>query len=279
MRWTTVLSFAAPLVALVIAGGPATPDELSRVRRHLRGAEAVLAKRDLSRLSPDQRANRQVVVELLRQYRRAGEFPRNEDFPDRRVPYFRDRHGNLCAMAFLLEQTGFGSIVEHVARTRNNGYVPELADEPGLAGWLDRFGIGLAEAARIQPEYGGSHEPGKLTTAYAMASVIGIGLSATGSGLNLTGPRSQQRAAWLAAGAGFVTAMLGVSKVDNGGEVQKVAIVNVVVGGLSALIGVSGLVDRGHQEAADHTGNKGPLTIGMTVGPGGAPGLAVRLRF
>ena len=284
MAWHQCLRAGTFLVALATVGGPAAPEEVSRVQRQLRGAETVLAGRDLSGLSPAQRANRQTAIRLLAGYRRAGRFPQNEHFRDQRMPYFRDRHGNLCAMAFLLEQTGSGPIVEHVARTRNNDFVPELADEPGLAEWLDRFGITLVEAARIQPGYGfppegGFTDPERLTTGYAVASLLGIGLSATGATLNLTAPRSRHRAAWLAAGAGFVTAMLGAGKLKNGGDVRKVAVADVVVGGIATLIGLNGLFDRGVDSKIEPHARGRLLDLGITVGPGGAPGIVARLRF
>ena len=273
-----------PLIAVVFLGGPSALSEVSRVRRHLIGAETVLARRDESQLSASQRANRRRVKGLLAEYRRAGQFPMNEDFAGRLVPYFRDRRGTLCAMAFLLERTGYAHIVDHVAATRNNAYVRELADEPGLAEWLDRFGLTVAEAARIQPAYWGPPwepyvDPNKITSGYAVASVVGIGLSATATALNLAGPRSRQRLAWLGAGAGLVTAMLGVGKVDNEAPVQRLGIANLVVGGIAAVVGIHGLVDRSQPGAGDGRELRRAFDVGVTVGPGGAPGLRATIRF
>lgn len=273
-----------PLVAVVFLGGSPAPSEVSRIRRHLAGAETVLARRDESTLSASQLANRHRVKELLAEYRRAGRFPINEDFAERRVPYFRDRRGTLCAMAFLLERTGYAEIVNRVAATRNNAYVRELAGEPGLAEWLDRFGLTVAEAARIQPAYGGPPwepyvDPSKITPGYAVASAVGLGLSVTATALNLAGPRSRQRLAWLGAGAGLVTAMLGAGKVDNGGSVRGLGITNVVIGGIAALVGIQGLVDRSQTNADDGRQIRNQLDVGVMVGPGGAPGLQATLRF
>ena len=273
-----------PLLVVVFLGGPSAPGEVSRVRHHLVGAETVLARRDESKLSVSQLANRRRLKGLLADYRRAGQFPTNEDFADRRVPYFRDRRGTLCAMAFLLERTGYAQIVDRVAATRNNAYVRELADEPGLAEWLDRFGLTVAEAARIQPAYGGPPwEPygdsNKLTSGYAVASVVGIGLSATATALNLAGPRSRQRLAWLGAGAGIVTAILGAGKVDNEGAVRRLGISNLVIGGIATLVGIHGLIDRTQHGADDGGVRRRAVDVGITVGPGGAPGLRATVRF
>src|SRR6266705_6614732 len=81
-------------------------------------------------------------------------FPQNTDFPGQRVPYFIDRYGTRCAMAYLIEQSGEGDLVTRVAATHNNARIPELRTDPDLGAWLWRNGITLEEAARIQPAYG-----------------------------------------------------------------------------------------------------------------------------
>src|SRR5262245_11721912 len=134
-----------------------SPDaaEATRLRAHFAQVERELLARDVSVLTPKQREARAELILRLREYAAAGNFPRNEFHPRERVPYFRDAHGNLCAMAFLIAVSGRGDIVDHIARTRNYAYVVDLADEPGLAGWLEDNGITLQEAARIQPSYDG----------------------------------------------------------------------------------------------------------------------------
>lgn len=281
--WRRVMAtrLIVPALALILLGGPGPVSETARVRLHLQGAETILGTRELDALTPDQRANRGEALTLLDGYRRAGRFPRNEDFPERMLPYFRDRHGTLCAMAYLLERTGYGHIVDHVARTRNNAYVPELVDEPGLADWLDRYGISVEEAARIQPQYGPPghvDESNRLTAGYAVASGAGIGLAVTGAVLNLTAARGERRAAWLAAGAGLLTTVLGATNLEHRGDGRSVAVANLVIGGVATLVGIRGLF----MPAADATtvaDRARPLDVGLTVGPGGQPGLGARLRF
>ena len=278
MQPRSVGLFLVPMVGLVFLGEPAGPTETARIQRHLRGAEVILAGRDLAALSAAQLANRAAVTALLREYRQAGRFPSNEDFADRRVPYFRDRHGNLCAMAFLLEKTGYRPIVDRISRTRNNAYIAQLIDEPGLAEWLDRFGITPAEAARIQPTYS-SPQSKQISTGYAIASAVGLGLSTTGAAMSLTGSRSDRRAASLAAGAGFVTAMLGAGKLNNDGDVRTLGVVNVVVGGIAALIGVNGLVGRRDELPTGRQPEGRRYDVGFTVGPRGEPGFVATIRF
>lgn len=164
--------------------------ERQRIRDHLRGAERILRAADVSHLSDAQHERRARVIELLREYRRAGAFPHNHDFPGERMPYFVDRHGTLCAMAYVIAQTGGAELVRRVARTANNARVPELADDPEFAAWLDRHGMTVAEAARVQPMYGccrippASEDP---DAGYAMASVGHAALGGAAVALQLTG--------------------------------------------------------------------------------------------
>ncbi|MBI3723953.1 hypothetical protein HY251_08385, partial [bacterium] len=126
--------------------------QVARIRAHLEGAEALLRRRDLSALSPNQRAARERHVEALRAYRERGVFPHNHDFEGRR-PAFVDDHGTLCAMAHLIATSGRLDLVRRVAATRNNAYVRELAGDPELVAWLEAAGLTADEAARIQPDY------------------------------------------------------------------------------------------------------------------------------
>ncbi len=126
--------------------------EVARVRAHLAGAEAEMVSRDVSHLSEAQRLSRALLLEELAAYREDGVFPKNPDFTEM-TPYFIDADGVRCAMAHLLEVGGQAELVAKIARERNNAYVEELADEPGLLEWLDAAGITVAEAARIQPTY------------------------------------------------------------------------------------------------------------------------------
>jgi hypothetical protein len=64
-----------------------------------------------------------------------------------------DAAGTRCAIAHLIEAAGEGALVAEIARTRNNAWVREPADDPRVVAWLDANGLTLEEAARIQPSY------------------------------------------------------------------------------------------------------------------------------
>ena len=128
--------------------------EQARIRAHLDSVERELRAKDVSTLTPTQRAARLRNLAILHVYWIRGVFPQNTDFPGQRVPYFIDRYGTRCAMAYLIEQSGEGDLVTRVAATHNNARIPELRTDPDLGAWLWRNGITLEEAARIQPAYG-----------------------------------------------------------------------------------------------------------------------------
>lgn len=142
------------LITLVLALFASTDSEQARLERHFVAVEQELLSRDVSHLDAVQRAARARNILVLREYARAGVFPHNHDFRDARTPYFRDAHGTLCAMAYLIERSGSSELVDRVARTNNNAFIRDLASDPALLAWLERNGLSVAEAARIQPAYG-----------------------------------------------------------------------------------------------------------------------------
>ncbi len=127
--------------------------EQVRLRAHFRQVLAELRARDVGHLAAPERAERERVIVELERYARRGRFPVNRDFADRRMPYFVDASGTRCAVAHLIDSTGERELVERVRRTRNNGFVRELAPDRALQAWLRAAGLTVAEAARIQPSY------------------------------------------------------------------------------------------------------------------------------
>ena len=129
--------------------------EQARIRAHLDSVERELRAKDVSTLTPTQRAARLRNLAILHVYWIRGVFPQNTDFPGQRVPYFIDRYGTRCAMAYLIEQSGGGDLVTRVAATHNNARIPELRTDPDLGAWLWRNGITLEDAPTGQQPYAG----------------------------------------------------------------------------------------------------------------------------
>jgi hypothetical protein len=218
--------------------------ERSRLRTHFTVVERELLARDVSSLTTSQRAQRTNLVHLLRRYSAEGRFPANEHFPGQRIPYFRDAHGTLCAMAYLIESTGSGELVDHVARTRNNAYLPELTDEPGLGEWLDEHGLTVAEAARIQPTYGFPDPDQDVGEGFAAASVGLAVVNGAAIMLNLQGGSKDALLGrgFLGIVAGGADIVLGLSKADGSGTALALGMTDILVGGISAALGVTSLV-------------------------------------
>jgi hypothetical protein len=182
----------------------------------------------------------------LAAYRDRGVFPHNYDFPDAAMPYFIDRKtGTLCAVAHLLESTGRRDIVDRVARMNNNVWVAELASDTALATWLDRQGITLAEAARIQVPYIRNEPmtPAKVarnTMFFAVVPASAV-VATTATVWNFVGNADGHRpgVSWSGVAAGSLTSTAGVllmlRSYDTSDDSFKVGAAAVTLGGLSIL--------------------------------------------
>lgn len=218
--------------------------ERDRIQRHLERVEGELRGSEPPGLSPAQRQARARQMDRLREYRLAGEFPRNLEAPGLRTPVFQDDRGVLCAVGYLLAVDGQWDLVERVARTRNLARIPELADEPGLLEWLRENGLSVDEAAWIQPSYDGwwprpEPEPqaerssSRYRTASATAAVVG-GLA---TGWNLVGVQRgdvPSLGVTLGIAAGASSLALGASRLDEDRRsLRRLAMVNLATGILS----------------------------------------------
>jgi hypothetical protein len=184
--------------------------EVVRLRAHFDSVDRELGAVDVSRLSATQKAMRAELISWLRDYRNAGRFPENNRLANRAVPFFRDSHGTLCAMAYLIDRSGRADIVDRIARTRNNAFIHQLADDPALVAWLDESGLSVDEAARIQPQYGGPivvvDNNDRVSRPYAILSLGLGGLSMGSTALNLFAPSRASGAAGVLSGAATIVA-------------------------------------------------------------------------
>ena len=244
------LPIAVCCIAL-LAWGPSPADrelrsaqdssqEIRRVRHHLQGAEAMLLSRDVSSWNTARRAARARHIAELRAYRERGVFPHNHRLIDRRTPVFVDEHGTRCAMAHLIERSGEKALVSLIAKTRNLARIRELAGEPALVAWLDRNGLTLDEAARIQPEYGATVERTTQPTAW-VASLVGAGVGATGIGLSApiaSGQNERNARGLVGVLCGLVGTGLGAVGFSEEGRVRVFGALSVTVGLTSFGLGI-----------------------------------------
>jgi hypothetical protein len=126
--------------------------ETLRLKRHFDRTLASLTRAEPGPHSRPARRRRERALRALVDYRERGRFPKN-DWGCARAPVFIDSRETRCAMAHLIEQSGFGHLVERVASHRNHAYVRDLARDEELLEWLRAHGLTVAEAARIQPSY------------------------------------------------------------------------------------------------------------------------------
>jgi hypothetical protein len=265
--------------------------ERSRVARHLAGVERHLRAVDVSRLRPEQQSARLRNLDRLRAYRKSGVFPHNHVVRDHRTPVFIDDHGTLCAVGYLIVEAGHEGLARRIAATRNLARLPSLAGDPELAAWLEREGLGLEEAAMIQPTYGPIEQ--RREGGYDTATILATGLSGSMIAWNLLSRgrgSTARRAGGFGLGVGLAQVGLGglglVLRRDDSDrrdvEIAHVAI-NVVVGSAAALLGLGNLAS-GSAESGD-AGSRRPEASGIewsvspaVVAPGRA-GLRLALRF
>ena len=143
--------------------GPMAPalDERLRIQRHLREVELTLRATHPPGLTDAQREARARALDALQAYWVAGEFPKNRDDLDRRVPIFIDADGTACAVGHLMIASGASDLAREIATYENYDFVADI-DHPELTAWLTANGLTAAEAAWIQPTYGpcgGTYDP------------------------------------------------------------------------------------------------------------------------
>ena len=179
----TTSSCLSLLILAIAAGACAPPDaydaeaEVARIRAHFDSVVTELRAAWPRGLSQAQMEARWESIRWLEEYRAAGVFPHNHERPGRDVPIFVDPHGTPCAVAYLMARSGAGPVVEDVVRHANQALVPDLGGDAQLLAWLDRRGLTLAEAARIQvPGYIGQPlEPAPQPSSYA-GETVGISI-------------------------------------------------------------------------------------------------------
>jgi hypothetical protein len=256
-----------------VPGGSARSVEVQRLKSHFDSVDIELKSRDVATLLPSQRARRAELTSWLRDYRIAAQFPVNDKF-DSPTPFFRDSKGTLCAMAYLIDRSGRKDIVDKVEATRNTAYIAELADDPALIAWLDSSGLSVAEAARIQPAYGGFPDdpPNRNVVEgdFALAAVGLAGASLATTAVNIVKPSYVSGLLGIVAGA--ISIGVGADNFDRNSGTDRIATATIGFGALSIGAGIYGLLDsrrgRGDDDwDRDRRRGRGRNRISMTVLP------------
>ena len=257
--------------------------ERVRLQAHFESVERELRARDVSGLTPAQRAARARVLNILHTYQVRGVFPRNTAFPDRDVPVFIDWRGTRCGFAYLVEQTGHEDLVLRIAATRNYARAPELKDDPEVGRWLVQNGITLAEATRIQPTYGCGSPRGDCAVAgavypasdgYKVATGVSVATNVATFTLNVLHTGLSRQAGGIASvGAGTIGIIAGASNLGTSGPRGTLGLLNTGIGAASLALGAVRLIGNGH------AGTPSPVSVAPWFGARGTTGLAARVEF
>ena len=242
-------AFVVTTAATRSTDGSRSSREIARLRAHFDSVLHELRSANVSTLAPAQRAARETLIGRLEQYAAAGRFPHNHVRPGQFVPVFRDEHGTLCAMAYLIASTGRSDIVDDIERSNNLAYIPELAGDARLRAWLDSTGLTAAEAARIQPQYdggiclcprGGEPEPQPGVAAAARREyMMGSAFASTVNGAALyfniasrsAGAGRTRATTALGLVAGTAQVVLGSLALSQSDSRRTVGVANMAIGG------------------------------------------------
>lgn len=219
--------------------------EVTRLQRHFDQMDAELKSRNVAGLDEAQLARRAQLISWLRDYRAGATFPTNDLFSEP-TPFFRDKDGVLCAMAYLIDRSGRSDIVNKVAASRNNGYIRELADDPALIAWLDSSGLSVAEAGRIQPSYNGDGviypiDDGHIDDADAIAAIGLNSISVASAAINVVKP--SYFSGFLGIVAGTASIIAGANWLGENEGTERVGAVTIGIGAASLGAGIYGLLE------------------------------------
>ncbi len=130
----------------------ATTDEDLRIKTHLSYVEKLLRQKDVSNWTAEQKEKRSHLLDLLHAYWTAGVFPRNFDYPNKRVPCFIDKDGRICAVGYLIEQTAGRQTAEKINDAHKYDKLLAMNDCM-VDSWIETSGLTKEECAMIQPTY------------------------------------------------------------------------------------------------------------------------------
>jgi len=151
-------------------------NEKLRIQTHLKFVENYLRRKNISTFSNEQKKNRLKMLDLLNEYWRAGVFPKNYDYSEKRIPCFIDKNGAVCAVGYLIEQTAGRNSAEKINSKFKYSYLLEMNDKT-IDNWIRNSGLTKLECAMIQPTYGSTTNENEISPAYGISSSMVIGLN------------------------------------------------------------------------------------------------------
>ena len=132
-----------------------------------------------------QNQNRSQILKILKRYWKNEQFPINTTHA-KKIPQIKDQKGTMCALAYILHNSGERSLVEDLARNNNYALVNDIPDDHPLMNAIAARGISKKEAAKIQPGYSCSAIMGKIQVEEPILAFFGIILSIVGLSIALS---------------------------------------------------------------------------------------------
>jgi len=123
--------------------------EKLRMHTHLAFMHDWLAIRPATR--PELAQRRAEILGYLEDYITRDITPHNDDLPYRN-PVFVDELGHICAVGYLIQQSGHQDLVDDIVATDRFALLDDI-DLPGMAEWIAQSGFTPEELAAIQPGY------------------------------------------------------------------------------------------------------------------------------
>jgi hypothetical protein len=141
---------------------------------HLWCAERELRMADKQALPAALGQARARNLDLLHAYRERGEFPHNEHETSTFAPCFVDAEGRLCAVAFLMTESGAKAEAAKIAAEANYARIGDMPLAV-LETWASETGLSKDELARIQPSYPTAPENAtEIVVAVCLLSAIAV---------------------------------------------------------------------------------------------------------
>ena len=240
-----------------------------RISTHLHYVIDKLSSKE-SRFTGQQHENRVALLEELRSYTEAGEFPKNEHYEHPR-PRFMDPYGNICAVGHLIAETEGLELVKEINENYEYDYLLDMEDER-IADWAENHGFTKKELAMIQPAYDWD-QPDDTEPYSKPMEVSVLALNSGLAAVNTYHMFSRHESALMAGTSvalGTGTLLMGRSDRAN----YRTA--DYVMGATSVAIGAIGVIDWASQQfgSNDEPAISGRLNSAWRVDIGPEPGFA-----
>ncbi|MFN6946950.1 MAG: T9SS type A sorting domain-containing protein [Cytophagaceae bacterium] len=123
------------------------------IRFHLMFVEKKLREAPVAHLSDQHRGERLKNLDHLNRYWKEGRFPRNFTLSYRQ-PFFMNDEDRICAVGYLVVQSGNLAFAQQIQTENNNAFIREINVQfPAFGIWSESSGLSLDELAWIQPGY------------------------------------------------------------------------------------------------------------------------------